>query len=61
MKSLHVIHTPEIRDSRNRGQPSRKSLTPGDGSLVPPAILSGRMDKKPQKPMFLTSRLRAFA
>jgi len=34
----------------NRAQPHRNSLTPGDGSLMPPAILSGRMDKKPQKP-----------
>ena len=24
MKYLHVIHTHEIRDSRNRGQPSHK-------------------------------------
>ena len=60
MKSLHVIHTPEIRDSRNRGHPPRKSLTPGDGSLMPPAILSGRStrSRKTQCCNFAASRLR---
>ena len=33
----------------NIAQPPRKSLTPDDGSLMPPAILSGRKDKKQQK------------
>ena len=50
MKSLQVIHTPEIRDSRNQGHPTHKSLTPGDGSLMPPAIQSGRSTRSRKNP-----------
>ena len=45
---LYIL--PAVKMRENRAEPPRKSLTPGDGELMPPAILSGHMDKKPQKP-----------
>jgi len=48
-QGLHLIRGIAGNPGENRAQPHHKSLTPGDGSLMPPAILGGHKDKKPRR------------
>jgi len=48
---VHMLHIlPAVKMRENRAQPSRKRLTPGDGSLMPPAIQSGRSTRSRKDP-----------
>ena len=47
---LHIL--PAVMMRENNAQPSRKSLTPGDGSLMPPAIQSVRSTRSRKNQCF---------